>query len=196
MGTRGSAEIRTAEAQNAAKILGVSERYNLGFKDGFLKNDIAHQEKVIEYIRMLQPEIVLCNARDDRHPDHGRSASLVIDSCFLSGLKKVKSKHKSKVQNPWRPSQVYHYIQWNSVKPDIIVDISSHIDIKVKAVLAYKSQFFDLQSTEPETPISSKNFLDSIKYRAADLGRIVGKDYGEGFKSSRLMAVKNISDLI
>lgn len=196
LGTRGSAQLRAEEAAKAASILGVSSRFNLGFADGFFKNDKEHQFKVIEYIRLLQPEIIVCNAVSDRHPDHGRAAKLVAESCFLSGLVKVETAHNGGSQHPWRPKQLYHYIQWNNVAPDFVVDISTHIETKMKAVQAYSSQFFKSDSKEPETPISSENFMNSIKYRAADLGRLVGVDYAEGFTTSRLLAIRTISDLI
>ncbi len=196
LGTRGSAELRTQEAQNAAAVLGVAQRYNLGFADGFFQNDKEHQLKVIEFIRLLQPEIVLCNATSDRHPDHGRAAKLVAESCFLSGLIKIQTTHQGVSQKAWRPKQLYHYIQWNNAAPDFVVDISAQIEIKMNAVVAYSSQFFKPDSNEPETPISSENFLNSIRYRAADLGRMVGVAYAEGFTTSRLLAVQTISDLI
>lgn len=196
LGTRGSAEIRDAEAKEAAKILGVSARYNLNFKDGFFKNDLEHQLQVIAYMRQLQPNIILCNATDDRHPDHGRAARLVVESCFLSGLLKVETSFEGKSQGAWRPNQVYHYIQWNAATPDFVVDISSEMDTKIAAVKAYGSQFFKPNATAPDTPISTQNFLDSITYRAADLGRLIGVDYAEGFTTNRLLAVQSISDLI
>lgn len=196
LGTRGSADIRDAEAKEAAKILGVSTRYNLNFKDGFFKNDLEHQLQLITYIRHLQPDVILCNATDDRHPDHGRAARLVIESCFLSGLLKVETSFEGKSQEAWRPSQLYHYIQWNNETPDFVVDISSEMDTKIAAVKAYASQFYTPNATAPDTPISSQNFLDSITYRAADLGRLIGVDFAEGFTTNRLLAVQSISDLI
>jgi bacillithiol biosynthesis deacetylase BshB1 len=196
LGTRGSASLRDKEAKKAADILGVSARYNLGFADGFFQNNRAHQEKLIAYIRHLQPEMVLCNDVEDRHPDHGRAAQLVAESCFLSGLQKVETTFEGENQTAWRPKQLYHYIQWNNTAPDIVVDISGFMEQKLAAVMAYDSQFYKPNSTEPETPISTQNFLDSIKYRAADLGRLIGVDYAEGFTSSRLLGVNSLSDLI
>lgn len=196
LGTRGSASLRDKESQKAADILGVSSRYNLGFADGFFQNNRAHQEKLIAYIRYLQPEMVLCNAVQDRHPDHGRAAQLVAESCFLSGLQKVETTFEGKNQTAWRPKQLYHYIQWNNTTPDVVVNISDQMELKLDAVMAYASQFYKPNSTEPETPISTQNFLDSIKYRAADLGRLIGVDYAEGFTSSRLLGVNSLSDLI
>ncbi len=196
LGTRGSAAIREKEATNAADILGVDARFNLGFADGFFQNDQAHQEKLIAYIRHLQPEMVLCNAVEDRHPDHGRAAALVAESCFLSGLQKIESSFEGNKQEHWRPKQLYHYIQWNSTTPDFVVDISAQMEVKLEAVKAYHSQFYVPDSTEPETPISTENFLNSIRYRAADLGRLIGVDYAEGFTASRLIGVDSISDLV
>ncbi len=196
LGTRGTAEIRKAEASAAAKILGVSFRENLGFPDGFVFNTKENQLEIIKKIRAYQPDIVFCNAIDDRHPDHAKSSTLVREACFLSGLTKIKTTNKKEEeQTSWRPKAVYSYIQWKNSTPDFVVDISSTIDVKMAAVAAYKSQFFDSKSTEPETPISSQNFIESIRYRAADLGRLVFSDYAEGFTTSRLLAVDSIFDL-
>lgn len=196
LGTRGNAAIREKEAANAADILGVDARFNLGFADGFFQNDRSHQEKLITYIRHLQPEMVLCNAVEDRHPDHGRAAALVAESCFLSGLKKIESSFEGHKQQHWRPKQLYHYIQWNNDTPDFVVDVSAQMELKLEVVKAYSSQFYIPNSTEPETPISTENFLNSIRYRAADLGRLIGVDYAEGFTASRLIGVDSISDLV
>ena len=196
LGTRGTAEIRQKEAAHAADILGVAARFNLDFADGFFQNDRTHQEKLIAYIRHLQPEMVLCNAVEDRHPDHGRAAALVAESCFLSGLQKINTSYEGHKQQHWRPKQLYHYIQWNSATPDFVVDISTQMELKLKVVKAYSSQFYTPDSAEPETPISTVNFLNSIKYRAADLGRLIGVDYAEGFTASRLVGVNAISDLL
>lgn len=196
LGTRGTAEIRDAEARAAAKILKVAVRENLKFRDGFFTNDETHQLEVIKMIRKYRPEIVLCNAIDDRHIDHGKGSKLVSDACFLSGLVKVATENENNYQVPWRPRVVYHYIQWKNLVPDFVVDISDYMDLKVESILAYGSQFHDANSTEPETPISSKTFIESVKYRAQDLGRLVGKDYAEGFNVERLVAVDSLDDLI
>lgn len=196
LGTRGSADLRDEEAANAAKILGVSIRENLRFADGFFVNDKEHQLQIIKMIRKYKPEIVLCNAIDDRHIDHPKGSNLVSDACFLSGLTKIETDIKGEKQEKWRPKQVYHYIQWKNIEPDFVVDVSGFTDLKTKAVLAYSSQFFDPNSKEPETPITSKNFIDSINYRARDLGRLIGVDCGEGFNSERYVAVENLSKLI
>ncbi|MBP1839959.1 bacillithiol biosynthesis deacetylase BshB1 [Formosa algae] len=195
LGTRGTAETRDAEAKEAAKILGVTVRENLGFADAFFVNDKSHQLAVIEMIRKYQPDVVLCNAIDDRHIDHGKGSKLVSDACFLSGLKKIETEIGGEQQIQWRPKHVYHYIQWKNIEPDFVVDVTGYINIKEKAVLAYKTQFFDPNSKEPETPISSKNFTDSVNYRAKDLGRIIGVEFAEGFTSERYIAVENLFDL-
>ena len=196
LGTRGSADLRAKEARQAASILGVSVRENLGLRDGFFKNDEPHQLDVIKILRKYRPNVVLCNAQTDRHIDHGRAASLVHDACFLSGLRKIETFIDDRPQKLWRPSQVYHYIQWNNTPCDFVVDISDFIDKKMAAILSYGSQFYDEKSKEPDTPISSQQFLDSIQNRAADLGRIIGVGYAEGFTTQRQLAVAQISDLI
>ena len=196
LGTRGSAEIRDTEAAKAAKILGVAVRENLRMRDGFFKNDEAHQLQIIEMIRKYNPEIVLCNAIDDRHIDHGRGSSLVSDACFLSGLRRIETSHNNELQEAWRPKVVYHYIQWKNIEPDFVVDITGFEKKKVEAVLAYKTQFYDASSKEPATPITSKNFLESLNYRAQDLGRLIGTDYAEGFTVERYLAVNSLSDLM
>jgi bacillithiol biosynthesis deacetylase BshB1 len=195
LGTRGSVEIRNIESAKASAILGVLVRENLDMRDGFFINDEPHQLKVIEIIRKYQPEIVLCNAISDRHIDHGKGSKLVSDACFLSGLREIKTETNGEAQEAWRPKVVYHYIQWQNIEPDFVVDISEFIDKKMDSVLAYSSQFYDPKSNEPVTPITSKNFLDSVKYRAQDLGRLVGVDYAEGFTTERYLAVNSLSDL-
>ncbi|KAB1158356.1 bacillithiol biosynthesis deacetylase BshB1 [Tenacibaculum aiptasiae] len=196
LGTRGSAELRDVEATKAAEILGVSVRENLGFADGFFKNDKEHQLEVIKMIRKYKPEIVLCNAIDDRHIDHPKGSKLVSDACFLSGLLKIETEFDGVSQEKWRPKQVYHYIQWKNIEPDFVIDVSGFMDKKIKSVLAYSSQFFDPKSNEPETPITSKNFTESVEYRAKDLGRLIGVDFAEGYTSERYVAVENLSKLI
>lgn len=195
LGTRGSAEIRDQEAATSAKILGVSVRENLAFADGFFLNDEKHQLEIIKIIRKYQPEIVLCNAIDDRHIDHPKGSKLVSDACFLSGLRKIETILNNESQKEWRPKQVYHYIQWKNIEPDFVVDVTGFVETKLNAVKAYGSQFYDPNSKEPTSPISSKNFLDSVVYRAQDLGRLVGVEYAEGFNSERYVAVKSFDDL-
>ncbi len=195
LGTRGTAAIRKEEAQKAAKILNISIRKNLKFDDGFFTNDKKHQIEIIKILRKYQPEIVLCNAVNDRHIDHPKGSTLVSNACFLSGLRKIETSIAGKNQNVWRPKAVYHYIQWKSIEPDFVVDISKEMSTKINAVMAYQTQFYNPKSNEPETPISSKNFIDSISYRAKDLGRIVGVEYAEGFTVERYLAVDSIFNL-
>lgn len=196
LGTRGSKELRKTEALRAAKILGVTLRENLKFADGFFVNDKHHQLEVIKLIRKYKPEIVLCNAIEDRHIDHGKGSKLVSDACFLSGLEKIETEFEGEIQTKWRPKLIYHYLQWNNSKPDFVVDISNFMDVKMEAVLAYTSQFYDPNSKESETPISSKNFTDSVYYRAKDLGRLIGVEYAEGFTVERLIAIASLDKLI
>ncbi len=196
LGTRGSAEIRDQEAKNAATILGVEIRENLAFSDGFFSNDKAHQLEIIKIIRKYKPNIVLCNAFDDRHIDHSKGSKVVSDACFLSGLVKIETHLNGDIQDAWRPKQVYHYIQWKNLEPDFVVDVSGFVETKLSAVRAYSSQFYDPNSKEPSSPISSKNFLDSIVYRAQDLGRLIGTSHAEGFNTERYVAVENLDKLI
>ncbi len=196
LGTRGTAEIRDEEAANAAKILGVSVRENLRFRDGFFTNDEKHQLEVIKMIRKYQPDIVICNAVDDRHIDHGKGSKLVSDACFLSGLRKIETTIGGEEQQAWRPKLVYHYIQWKNLVPDFVVDVTGFIDIKLASLMEYKSQFYDPNSDEPATPIATKNFKESIHYRAQDLGRLINSEYAEGFTVERYLAVNSLADLI
>ncbi|WP_417356888.1 bacillithiol biosynthesis deacetylase BshB1 [Flavobacterium sp.] len=196
LGTRGTAEIRDEEAAEAAKILGVSVRENLRFRDGFFVNDEKHQLEVIKMIRKYQPEIVICNAIDDRHIDHGKGSKLVSDACFLSGLRKIVTELNSEPQQAYRPKLVYHYIQWKNITPDFVVDVTGFMDTKVASLMAYKSQFYDPNSNEPVTPIATKNFKESILYRAQDLGRLINSEYAEGFTVERYVAVNSLSDLV
>ncbi|UMY65245.1 MULTISPECIES: bacillithiol biosynthesis deacetylase BshB1 [unclassified Flavobacterium] len=195
LGTRGTADIRDQEAAKAAEILGLAVRENLGMRDGFFVNDEAHQLKIMEVLRKYRPDIVICNAIDDRHIDHGKGSKLVSDACFLSGLRRIETLQDGQPQEAWRPKVVYHYIQWRNIEPDVTVDISGFIDKKIESVLAYGSQFYDPNSDEPETAISSKAFLDGVRFRAQDLGRLIGTDYAEGFTVERYVAVERLSDL-
>ena len=195
LGTRGSAEIRDVEALNAAKTLGVKIRLNLAFADGFFENDKKHQIEIIKIIRKYKPNIVLCNAVTDRHIDRQKGSKLASDACFLAGLVKVETSIEGVIQDAWRPKQVYHYIQWENLKPDFVVDITGFVEIKMEAVKAYSSQFYNPNSKEPSSPISSKNFLDSVNYRAQDLGRLIGVDYAEGFTTERYVAIKSLDNL-
>lgn len=196
LGTRGSVEIRYKEAAKACEILGISVRENLKMRDGFFKNDEEHQIEVIKMIRKYRPKIVLCNAIEDRHIDHGKGSKLVSDACFLSGLKRIETVLEGKKQEAWRPQVVYHYIQWKDLKPDFVVDITGFMDKKVEAIMAYDSQFYNPNTNDSVTPIATKNFLDSIKYRSQDLGRLIGTDFAEGFTTERYVAVNSLEDLM
>lgn len=178
LGTRGTPEIRLAESAEATKILGIQVRENLGLADGFFQNDRESQLKLVEVIRKYQPDIVLANALEDRHPDHGKGAALAIDACFLSGLRKIDTGLPA-----WRPKHVYHYIQDRYLEPDFVIDISAHWEKKEAAIRAFKSQFFDPNSNEPASYISSPDFLDFIEARAQEMGHKIGVKYGEGFQS-------------
>ena len=196
LGTRGTPELRDKESANAAGVMGVKIRENLEFKDGFFQNDEEHQLEVIKIIRKYKPKIVLCNANDDRHIDHPKGADLVSDSCFLSGLEKIQTKLDGNTQQSWRPSNVFHYIQWKNSNPDFIVDITGFENIKMDAIKCYSSQFYDPNSKETETLISKKNFLDTIYNRSLDLGRLIGVDHAEGFTSNKIVGLESINDLI
>jgi N-acetylglucosamine malate deacetylase 1 len=197
LGTRGTPEIRAAEAGQSAKILGISIRENVGLQDGYFQNDPQHQLKVIPYIRKYRPEIVLANAIDDRHIDHGKGASLAYDACFLSGLARIETKDESgQKQALWRPSAVYHYIQSQWIEPDFIMDISGYWEKKMEAIRAFKTQFFDPESKEPETYISKPGFLKMLESRAIELGHAIGVEHGEGFTVRRFPGVRNLFDLI
>lgn len=196
LGTRGSAEIRDKEAAVSAKILGVAIRENLAFADGFFVNDQKHQLEIIKTLRKYQPEIVLCNAVEDRHIDHAKGSDLVSDACFLSGLRKIETEIDGKRQEAWRPKHVYHYIQWKNLEPDFVVEVNDFLKVKIEAVKAYGSQFYNPDSKEPTSPIATKNFLDSITYRAQDLGRMIGAEFAEGFTTERFVAIKKLDDLI
>ncbi len=196
LGTRGTAETRAHEAAESAKILGISSRENLRLKDGFLSNSEEYQLKIVEKIRKYRPEIVLANAIDDRHPDHAKAAKLVSDSCFLAGLKKIETFENGKPQEVWRPKHIFHYIQWKNVVPEFVIDISGFMEQKIEACLAYKTQFYNPDSKEPITPIATKDFLESLTYRAQDLGRLSGVEYAEGFTTEKLIALKNFDGII
>lgn len=197
LGTRGTIETRALESAESSKILGLTIRENLGLSDGFFKNDKDHQLEVIRAIRRYQPEIVLANAVFDRHSDHGKGASLAYDSCFLSGLAKVETwDEHGKKQDTWRPKVVYHYIQSLLIVPDFVVDISEYWQTKIDSVKAFKTQFFDPKSSEPQTYISSPEFLRMVEARAIEFGHAIGTKYGEGFTVRRYPGIKNLFDLI
>ncbi len=196
LGTRGTNITRAEEAKNASEILEISMRENLKMKDGFLQNSEEYQMQIVKMIRKYQPEIIFANAIDDRHPDHAKAAKLVSDACFLSGLVKIETELDGKNQKAWRPKHVFHYIQWKNITPDFVVDISGFMEKKIEACLAYKTQFYDPASKEPMTPIATKDFLESLTYRAQDLGRLSGVEFAEGFTTEKLLAFKNFDGII
>ena len=195
MGTRGTPELRLEESAEAAKILGLSARENLGFKDIYFKDDEFHQHELVKVIRKYQPEIVLANAITDRHPDHGKGGSLATNACFMSGLRKLETFQDGEPQQPWRPKFVYHYIQNNYIEPDFIVDISDYWDTKIASIMAFKSQFYDPKSQEPASFISSPEFLPFIESRAREFGHRIMTKYGEGFTVERFIGVQDLFDL-
>lgn len=195
MGTRGTPETRIQESEEAAKILGLTARENMGFKDIYFKDDEAHQHELIKIIRKYQPDMVLANAVSDRHPDHGKGSSLATNACFMSGLRKIETSLDGKSQEPWRPKFVYHYIQNNYIEPDFIFDISEFWDTKVASIMAFKSQFYDPTNQEPASFISSPEFLPFIESRARELGHRIMTKYGEGFTVERFIGVDDLFDL-
>ena len=190
LGTRGYRKIRDIETSKATDILGLTVRENMNFKDGFFKDDEEHKIELIKRIRKYRPDIVITNAISDRHPDHPRSSQITIDACFLSGLEKIETG-----QSIWRPRAIYHYIQFNNINPDIVVDITSQMKLKLKAIKAYSSQFYNPDSKESKTIISSSDFLESVTYRAQDLGRQSNCKYAEGFVSHQIPKATSLLDL-
>lgn len=196
LGTRGSAEIRDQEAAASAKILGLAARENLGLPDGFFENTKEYQLKVIAAIRKYQPEIVITNAYYDRHPDHGRANELVDASVFLSGLRKIETYEDGQLQDPWRPEILLHFIQDEYIKPDILVDVTDHWDKKIESIYAFGSQFFNPDwQDEPETYISSPEFIQIVEARAREFGKVIGAKFAEGFTSRRILGVDNLFNL-
>jgi bacillithiol biosynthesis deacetylase BshB1 len=196
LGSRGTAETRNNEAADASAIMGISIRENLAMRDGFFVNDETHQLQVIQKIRQYQPEIVLCNAVEDRHPDHGRSSKLVSDSCFLSGLRKIETSLEGTVQKEWRPKYVFHYIQDRYLNPDFVMDVTAVFEKKVKAIQAYSTQFHNPDLNEPQTYISSPGYLDSVIYRHKMFGKMIGVDYAEGFVTEKMIGIRNFDSLV
>ena len=198
LGTRGTAETRKNEAIEASRIMGISVRENLAFADGFFQNDKKHQLELIKVIRKYQPDIVLANTIDDRHPDHAKAAKLTYDACFYSGLKKIKTKLKDEIQENWRPNRVFYYIQSNYVKPDFVVDISDFWEKKVEAVKAFKTQFHtgESESSGNQTFISTPTFMRFLESRAREYGQHVGVEFAEGFKTAKPLAVDNLFHFI
>lgn len=195
LGSRGSGEIRLQEATKASEMMGAAVRGNLEMQDGFFEYSKTNVLKIIEILRLMRPEIVLANAVSDRHPDHGRAAKLVADACFYAGLRRIETKWEGEAQQEWRPKNVYHYIQDHNLKPDFVVDIEPYMDQKMEIIQAYKTQFYNPESTEPETPISGKDFLTFVRAKAATYGRAAGFSYGEGYTVARPIGVTNLFDL-
>jgi len=195
LGTRGTAEIRLAESENATQIMGLSARENLGFADGFFENNTENKLAVVKMIRKYKPTVVLLNSVTDRHPDHAKASQLCSEACFIAGLRKVETEINGVQQVAWRPKTVYHYIQDRYIHPDFVVDVTPFFDDKMQALRAFKSQFYDPNSNEPISPISGKEFFDFIEGRARSFGRIVGVEYAEGFTVERAPLVDNLLDL-
>jgi bacillithiol biosynthesis deacetylase BshB1 len=197
LGTRGTPEIRIEEAEAAARILGVSLRDNVGIADGFFQNDPANQLALVPYIRKYRPEIVLANAIEDRHPDHGKGAKLIYDACFLAGLRRIETVDKDGTpQEAWRPKFIYHFIQDRYIKPDFVVNITPYWEKKEEAIRAFRSQFYDPNSAEPNSYISSPEFLDFVEAPSKEHGHAIGVKYGEGFTTQRILGINDLWTLI
>lgn len=197
LGTRGNAKIRLKEANVAKEVLGLSIRENMGFHDGFFTNDESHQLKLIEKIRKYQPEIILANAPDDRHPDHGKGSKLALDACFFAGLQKVETFDENGLpQNPWRPKNLFHYIQDMYLTPDFVIDITPFWEQKIASIKAFKSQFYNPESNEKESYISSLDFFNFLEGRARHVGHPAGFTFGEGFLKSRIFGINDLFSII
>lgn len=196
LGTRGTIHTRRQEAEDAAKVMGISYRENLEMADGFFEITQENLFKVIQVIRKYQPEILICNAPKDRHPDHGRSSELVVRAAFLSGLRKIETEWEGESQEAWRPKNIYHYIQDTYIEPDFVFDISDVHEQKIKAVVCYKTQFNTSDASEPTTYISTPDFLNRTIGRALSLGKTIGVQYAEGFISEKAVGVRDFNDLV
>jgi len=196
LGTRGTPEIREKEAAAASEIMGVSVRENLGMRDGFFANDEAHQLQIITCIRKYRPDIVICNAMEDRHPDHGRAARLVADSCFYSGLSKIRTVYTDLYQEAWRPKNVFHYVQDRLLNPDFVMDITPVFEKKLEAIKAYSTQFYNPEFSGPETYISTPAFLETLISRHQLWGKKVGVSYAEAFQSEKHIGIRSFDHLI
>ena len=196
LGTRGDVEIRQLESTRASQVMGLAAREALELADGFFLLDKLNQLEVIKMLRKYQPEIVITNATTDRHPDHARASQLVFESNFKAGLIKVETALEGELQKPWRPKALYHFIQDRYIKPDFIVDVSDHWEEKMQAIKAFKSQFYDQDSSEASTYISTKYFLEVIEARGREFGHAIGTQYGEGYTVDRQIGITNLFDLI
>ena len=195
LGTRGSAKLRMKESLEASKVMGIHARENLGLADGFFTGCEDEIKLLATMIRKYQPEIVLANAMNDRHPDHGRAGKFISDACFYSGLRKIETSIDGQTQEAWRPKAIYHYIQDYFHQPDFVVDITPYIERKMDTIKAFGSQFYDPKSKEPQSPISGEGFFDFIKGRAMQYGRLINSQFGEGFTVERPIAVNDLSDI-
>lgn len=195
LGTRGTAETRDEEARKAMELLGAKERINLDLGDGFFEHNHANLLKVVEMIRYFKPNLVLANAIEDRHPDHAKGAKLVADACFLAGLPKIKTQYNGEVQTAWRPKKVFHYIQDRYIKPDFAIEVTDSVEQKFEVLKCYRTQFYDPNSTEPQTPISGKEFFDFLESRMREFGREIGVEFAEGFTCSRILGVDDFEQI-
>ena len=195
MGSRGSKEIRKEEAEAAAKILGLTERVNLKMADGFFSHSEENLRLLIEQIRRFKPSIVLVNAVSDRHPDHGKGSKLASEACFLAGLRRIETTWNGEAQEAHRPQFVYHYIQDRYLKPDFVIDVTDFVEQKFDSIKAYKTQFWDPNSSEPKTPISGEEFFEFLRGRMAEFGRNMGVRYAEGYTVERVIGVNSLFEL-
>lgn len=195
LGTRGSGPLRLVEAENSRQLMGATYRHNLDMGDGFFEINEKSLLQIIQEIRFGQPELVLANSIDDRHPDHGRASELVHRACFLAGLTKIKTTFNGLDQEAWRPKSVFYYIQDKNLDPDFVIDISSYMDTKIECIKCFSSQFYDPNSDEPDTPLTGDDYFDFIKGKAKSYGRHIGAGYAEGFNTRKYLGVKNIMDL-
>jgi bacillithiol biosynthesis deacetylase BshB1 len=195
LGTRGTVQTRFEEAEKAAQLLGLTARENLRIKDGFFEQTEENKRLIIQQIRRFQPEIVLANSILDRHPDHARAAKLVTDACYLAGLRKIETEWEGKQQEAFRPRLVLNYIQDYYIQPNFVIDVTEFMDKKIEVIKAYKTQFYNPESTEPSTPISGEDFFDFLKGRMMSIGRPAGMKYAEGFTIDRIVGVRDLFDL-
>lgn len=196
LGTRGTAEIRALESAKASEIMKLDIRENLCMRDGFFEITEENLLKIVQVIRKYRPEVLLVNAPSDRHPDHGRAHEMQIRASFLSGLSKIQTMEEGETQRPWRPKTTYAYIQDHYHEPSLIMDVSPYWDDRMKALMAFSSQFYDPDSKEPQTPISTPDFLHFIEGRAKQLGRIINAKFAEGLIAVRPIGAKNLLDLL
>lgn len=196
LGSRGSVELRYQEAKKASAILGINARENLKMRDGFFRIDEEHILKIVEVIRYYQPAIILANAPEDRHPDHGRASKLVKEAVFYSGLKKIETKRNGKKQEIWRNARLFFYIQEKYLKPDIVIDVTGFEDRKMECIQAYSSQFYDANAKdEVKTVIARKGYLDFVRSRMREMGSIIGVDYAEGLICDKAPKVNSLFDI-